>query len=152
HLYWGPFSQEVPRSVSFSAEVILPLSMLLMVFGETRARTRRLEAMQAITNSVANAQQYGNVVQCAVQQLKKSLPVRSCWFRLHEGGHLVATHAAGLSAEFLRDAGLAQITEGITKLWEQRTPQVTTWEKADSEPSDCLHSQKIRQVVVVPVV
>ena len=152
HLYWGPFSQEVPRSVSFSAEVILPLSMLLVVFGETRVRTRRLEAMQAITNGVANAQQYGNVVQCAVQQLKKGLRVRSCWFRLHEGGHLVATHAAGLSAEFLRDAGMAQITEGITKLWEQRTPQVTTWEKAESEPSDCLHTEKIRQVVVVPVV
>jgi len=152
HLYWASFTQEVPRAVSFTAEIIVPLSMLLIVFGETRARTRRLDAMQAITASVANAQQYGNVVQCAVEQLKRGLPVRSCWFRLNEGGHLVATHAAGLSAEFLRDAGFAQITESVTKLWEQRKPQVTSWEKAESEPSDCLHAAKLRQLVVVPVI
>ncbi|HYM77312.1 MAG TPA: ATP-binding protein [Candidatus Dormibacteraeota bacterium] len=152
HLVWAPFTEQVPASLSFAAEIVLPISMLLVVLGEARRRTHRLSAMQAVTNSIAAAQQYGSVVQCAVEELKRRTPVRACWFRLSEAGHLVATHASGLSSEFLRDAGFAQISEGVSKLWEQRVPQVTTWEKTDTEPSDCLHAEKIRQVVVVPVV
>ncbi len=44
--------------------------MLLVVFDQARTRTRRLLAMQAITESVASAQQYGNVVKCAVEELR----------------------------------------------------------------------------------
>ena len=85
-------------------------------------------AMQAITNSLASAQQYGNVVQSAVEELKRVTGVRAAWFRLLEGGHLVATHAAGLSSDFLRDAGFAEINDDISKLLDQPGPQVTTRE------------------------
>jgi len=152
HLSWATFTDQVPQAAWFAAEVVLSLSMLLCVMGEARSRTRRLQATQAITNSIASAQQYGNVVQCAVEELRRQIPVRCCWFRLAEGGHLVATHASGLSAEFLRDAGFAEIGEKVTKLWEQRTPLVTAWDEAETEPSDCLHTEKIRQLVIVPVI
>ena len=61
-----------------------------------------------------------------MEELQRLTKVRAAWFRLVEGGHLVATHAVGLSADFLRDAGFAEINEDISKLLAQPGPQVTT--------------------------
>ena len=152
HLPWAPFTEQVPAAALIPAEIALPITMLLLVLGEMRARTRRLQALQSVTDSIASAQQYGSVVQCAVEELRRLSGVRACWFRLVEGGHLVATHAAGLSAEFLRDAGFAQITDDVSKLWEKRAPQVEKADKAATEPAECLSVEKVRQLVIVPVV
>jgi two-component system NtrC family sensor kinase len=125
--------------------------MLLVVFDESRTRTRRLYAVQAITNSLASAQQYGNVVQSAVEELKRVTGVRATWFRLVEGGHLVATHATGLSPDFLRDAGFAEFNAEVQNLLSQSSPLVTTRDAAGSEPTECLEVEKIHQLVIVPV-
>jgi two-component system NtrC family sensor kinase len=151
HLAWSPFTDRVPAAAVLAAEVALALSMMLVVFDEARTRTRRLNAVQAITNSMVNAQQYGNVVQSAVEELKRLTGVRASWFRLLEGGHLVATHAVGLSSDFLRDAGFAEINDDIQKLLAQPGPQVTTRDAAGPEPKACLETEKIRQLVMVPV-
>ncbi len=150
HLSWSPFTDRVPASAFLSAEIALGVSMLLVVFDESRARTRRLFAVQAITNSLVSAQQYGSVVQSAIEELKRVTGVRAAWFRLLEGEHLIATHAVGLSSEFLRDAGFAAIDDEIQKLLAQPSPQVTTRE-AGLEPKECLETEKIRQLVMVPV-
>jgi two-component system NtrC family sensor kinase len=152
HLEWAPFTDGVPPAADLAVEIALGLSMLLMVLGEARARTRRLRAMQSITSSIASAQQYGAVVRRSVEELQRGVRVRAAWFRLIESGNLVATHAAGLSPDFLRDAGFAEINEAITKVLEQSTPQVTTREKASQEPKECLEHEKIHQLVTVPVV
>ncbi|HXJ89842.1 MAG TPA: ATP-binding protein [Candidatus Binatia bacterium] len=152
HLSWAPLLEQVPSAVLAALEMVLPVAMLLVILGELRAPTRRLEATHAITASIASAQQYGSVVQCAVEQIHRVSGVRACWFRLVEGGHLVATHAAGLSSEFLRDAGFAQVTDDVSKLWEKRVPKVEKSEKTVIEPTECLASEKIRQLVMVPVV
>ena len=150
HLSWSLFTDRVPSSAFLAVEIALGLSMLLRVFDESRTRTRRLYAMQAVTKSMASAQQYGNVVQSAVEELKRLTGVRAAWFRLLEGGHLVATHAVGLSPEFLRDAGFAEINDDLQKLLAQPGPQVTTRDAAGPEPSACLRTEKIRQLVMIP--
>ena len=152
HLSWTALTEQVPAAALISLEIALPISMLLVVLGEMRARNRRLQAMHAITNSIASAQQHGSVVQCAVEEIRKAAAVKACWFRLVEGGHLVATHAAGLSGEFLRDAGFAQINDDVSKLWEKRAPKIENAENAATEPSESLASEKIRQFAIVPVV
>jgi len=152
HLSWPPFTDRVPAGASLAAVIALGVSMLLIVADEARARTRRLRAVQAITASMASAQQYGNVVQSAVEELRRLTGVRAAWFRLIEGGHLVATHAVGLSSDFLRDAGFAQIDEDLQKLLAQPGPHVTTREAAAPEPELCLEAEKIHQLVMVPVV
>jgi PAS domain S-box-containing protein len=150
HLSWPPFTDRVPASAFLSAEMALGVSMLLVVFDESRSRTRRLYAVQAMTNSLVSAQQYGSVVQSAIEELKRATGVRAAWFRLLEGEHLIATHAVGLSSEFLRDAGFAAMSDEIQKLLAQPSPQVTTRE-AGLEPKECLATEKIRQLVMVPV-
>ncbi len=152
HLHWALVDEQIPVGWFVAAEIILPIAMLLVVLGEMRGRTRRLQAIQAVSESIATAQQYGSVVQCAVEQIQKVCGVRACWFRLVEGGHLVATHAAGLSPEFLRDAGFAAIGDEVSKLWEKRTPVVEQAAKASIEPTECLATEKIRQLVILPVV
>ncbi len=152
HLSWPSFSDRVPAAAYLAAEITLALSMLLVVLDEARTRTRRLQAMQNITKSIASAQQYGNVVQSAVEELRPMIGVRAAWFRLLEGGQLVATHAAGLSPEFLRDAGFVQITENVSKLWEQQEPQVTKRDTPGLESPEALKGERIRQLVTVPVI
>ena len=152
HLTWSPFTVQIPAAASLGIEITLGISMLLIVFDQARARTRRLLALQAITNSMASAQQYGSIVQCAVDELKRVMRVRSVWFRLMESGHLIATHASGLSNDFLRDAGFAEINENVSKLWEKRETQVTKSDKTATESTECLNSAKIRQAVTVSVI
>jgi len=152
HLSWAPLTGQLPPGVWLATEIALPITMLLVVLGEMGARTRRLQAIHAVNASMAAAQQYGSVVQCAVEQIQSVCGVRACWFRLVEGGHLVATHAAGLSAEFLRDAGFAPISEEVSKLWEKRIPIIERAAKAGIEPTECLATEKIRQLVITPVV
>jgi PAS domain S-box-containing protein len=151
HLPWSPFTDFFSPGLILAAQFTLAGSMLLIVFSQARRRSQRLLAMQALTAAVANAQQYGNVVQVAVQQLKHTLPVRAAWFRLIEGNQLVATHAAGVSADFLRDAGLAEISEEITHLLEQSEARISKRDAASPEDMDLLHGEKIWQVVTVPV-
>jgi PAS domain S-box-containing protein len=151
HLSWSPFTDSVPPAAFLAAEIALGVSLLLVVFDELRARTRRLYAVQAITTSLVSAQQYGNVVQSAVEELKRVTGVRATWFRLLEGGHLVATHAVGLSPDFLRDAGFAEINDDIQQLLAQPGPQITTRDAAGAEPKACLKAEKLRQLVMVPI-
>jgi PAS domain S-box-containing protein len=152
HLQWQPFLDRIPSAAFLSAEIALGTSMLLVVFDEARTQSRRLRAVQAITASIATAQQYGNVVQSAVDELQRVSGVRATWFRLLESGQLVATHAAGLSSDFLRDAGFAQVNEDIAKLIAQPGALVTTRNAPGPEPKECLANENIRQLIMVPVV
>lgn len=152
HLSWPPLTDRVPNAAFLAAEIALGLSMLLVVLDQTRQRTRRLSALQALTNSMSGAQQYGNVVQPALEQLQHVLRVRATWFRLLDAGHLVATHAAGLSAEFLRDAGMVPMSEDLTKLLEKPDPRVASRNAADPEAGLILEAEKIQQVILVPVI
>jgi PAS domain S-box-containing protein len=152
HLSWSPFTDRIPAAAFLAADIALALSMLLLVLDEARTRMRNLYAVQAITASMATAQQYGNVVQSAVEELQRLTRTKAAWFRLIEGEHLVATHAVGLSSDFLRDAGFAELNDETQKLFALAAPQVTTREAAGPEPEACLAAEKIRQLVMLPVV
>ena len=151
HLAWAGLTDRVPAAAFVATEVALGISMLLVIFGESRARTARLLSMQAITHSMACAQQYGNVVQSAIEELQRVTGSRSAWFRLLEGGQLVATHAVGLSADFLRDAGFATLNDEFSQFLAAGAPQVIKAEAATSEQADALALEKLNQLVLVPV-
>ena len=152
HLAWGPLTDRVPVSAFFAAELALGVSMLLVVIDQARTRAKRLAVVQVLTGNIVSAQQYGNMVQSAVEELQKLTKVRAVWFRLLEGGQLVATHAVGVSPDFLRDAGFAAVTEDLSKLLEKPEPRVTNRDEASPENELCLEAEKIRQVVMLPVV
>jgi two-component system NtrC family sensor kinase len=152
HLSWPPFTDRIPFAAFVAAEIALGLSMLLVVFDQARSRAQRLAVVQALTGNIVTAQQYGNMVQSAVEELQRLTKVRACWFRLLEGGHLIATHAVGVSPDFLRDAGFADVSEDLSRLLEKPEPRVTKRDAAGPETIESLETEKIRQVVMLPVV
>jgi PAS domain S-box-containing protein len=150
HLSWPSFDL-IPAEVSLAFEIALGTGMLLVALDHARARARRLEAMQNITESISGAQQYGSVVQSAVDELRRLTRVRAVWFRLVESGSLVATHSSGLSSDFLRDSGMIPSNEKISKLLEQPAANVCK-RGVSEEPQDALEIEKIHHLVAVPVI
>ena len=152
HLSWPPFTDRIPATAALAAEIALGTSMILVVLVESRRRTERLVAMQALTQSITGAQQYGNVVEPGLEKLQRAAHVRAAWFRLLEGGQLVATHAIGVTGDFLRDAGTAELSDDLSKLFEQTDARIARADKATPEIPDLLRAEKISQVVTLPVV
>jgi len=152
HLAWTPFTGGATGVALQATEVALGLGMLLLVLGEARTRTRRLLTLQALANSMAGSPSYGSLVQSALEELQRINRLRAAWFRLLDGGHLVATHAVGLSADFLRNTSFAPLTEELSKLFQEAEPQVSSRDATTPEESLLLEAEKIRQLVMVPVV
>src|SRR6266851_5521295 len=151
HLDWDPFTTGLPGGLFLAADLTLGLSALLVVFEEARARTRRLRVIHALTHNIACAQQYGPMLQTALQELQKSGTWKAAWVRLWEGGHMVANHAVGVSTEFLRDAGLVETGEPLQEILEKRQARVVDIDEADPENPAVLKAEGLRQVVMVPM-
>lgn len=151
HLDWPPFTTGLPGGLFLAADLTLGLSVLLVVFEEARARTRRLRVIHALTHNIACAQQYGPMLQTALQELQKSGMWKAAWVRLLEGGHMVANHAVGVSPEFLRDAGLVETGERWQEILEKRQASVVDIDAADPENPAVLKAEGLRQIVMVPM-
>ena len=152
HLDWPPFTDQIPAGIGVTGDVLLGLSMLLIAFGETRARDQRLKVLRALTESIVLAQQQGGMMEDSLGELQRLTKSKAAWFRLIEGGHLVATHAVGVSADFLREAGFAELTETVSQMLERCRPVVAEASEASAEDAGLLSSEKLRYVVMVPVV
>ncbi len=151
HLSWAPFTSELPAKIFVMADVLLGLSMLLLAFGEAGARNRRLKVLQALTESIVLSQQQGGMMEVALDELKKLTRSKAAWFRLIEGGSLVATHAVGVSQDFLREAGCAEITETVSQILERGEPVKAHRTKAGTEDAGLLKAEKVQSVLMVPV-
>jgi PAS domain S-box-containing protein len=151
HLSWRLFTSEIPARNFVTPDVLLGLSMLLVVFGEARARGRRLRVLQALTESIVLAQQQGGMMEDALGELRELTRSEAAWFRLIEGGDLVATHAVGVSPDFLRDAGCAELTESVSQMLERGKPVKAHGSGASPENAGLLKSEKLDSLVMVPV-
>jgi len=152
YLSWPPFTSQIPAAPLVIADVLLGSSMLLIVFREARARAQRLSVMRALTESIVLAQQQGGMMDIALEELKRLTGSKAAWFRMIEGGHLVATHAVGVSPDFLREAGIAELNETISQLVQRGKPQIAGRDGASAENSALLKAEKIQRLVMVPVV
>ena len=151
HLSWAPFTNQIPRGIVAAADGLLGLSMLLIVFGEARARGQRLKVLRALTESIVLAQQQGGMMEASLGELQRLTRSKAAWFRLIEGGHLVATHAVGVSADFLREAGFAQLTDSVSQMLERARAVTADGAGASPEDAGLLQDEKLRYVVMVPV-
>jgi PAS domain S-box-containing protein len=151
HLNWPPFTNEIPAGFVVAADVLLGLGMLIIVFGEARARDRRLNVLRALTESIVLAQQQGGMMEDSLGELQRLTKSKAAWFRLIEGGHLVATHAVGVSTDFLREAGFAPLSDTVSQMLERGRPVTAKASEAGPEDAGLLESEKLRYVTMVPV-
>ncbi len=151
HLSWPPFTSAVPAGMFATADVLLGLSMVVVMFGEARARGRRLKVMRALTESIVLAQQQGGMMEVALEELRRLTKSKAAWFRLIEGGSLVATHAVGVSQDFLREASFAELTDSVSQMLERGKPVKAHRSGPGPEDAGLLKAEKLQYVVMLPV-
>jgi PAS domain S-box-containing protein len=152
HLRWPVLESDIPAGVLTTAEVLLGLGMLLVVMQEAQARSRRLNVLRDLTSSIVGAQQQGGMMETVLQDLQQLTKSKAAWFRLVDGGHLVATHAVGVSSDFLREAGFVELTDSVSQILHVGKPLVAKVDAASPESVDFLRAEKLRHLALVPVV
>ncbi len=151
HLNWAPLNPYYPPNISILADVVLGISMLFIVFDEYRARTRRLAVINSLTTSIARAQQYGPMMQTALEELKNLMGVHATWFRLLEDGNLVIVQQIGLSQEFLREGSSLPITKTLAHALGEGTPVVFKTETIEDDIREQFKQEGFKSIVLVPV-
>src|SRR5579863_2681235 len=149
HVTWHPFTDQVPTATFAALDALLGVSILLVLFADARSQARRLAALQSVTSNFVKAQQQGEMMQAVLEELRQLTRSNAAWFRLIEGGHMVATQAVGVSQDFVREAGMVPLTESISQILEQGTPWAAQKrnDETNLEDAELLKSEKLRHLM-----
>ena len=151
HLNWPALTAMIPAGAFVASDTLLGVSMLLVVFREARARAQRLIVLRALTESIVQAQQQGGMLDKALESLRQLTRSKAAWFRLIESGHLVATHAVGVSSEFLREVAIAELSPSVSQMLDRGKPETARSTSAGPEDQSLLKSESIHYLTTVPV-
>jgi PAS domain S-box-containing protein len=91
------------QSADVVIETLLGLSLLIIVLEDSKAKGRRLEVLNRITDAIAKAQECEPMIMAAMLELKDLLGAQAVWFRLLEGDVLRLQHSVGVSERFLQE-------------------------------------------------
>ncbi|HMC73721.1 MAG TPA: GAF domain-containing protein, partial [Terriglobales bacterium] len=141
----------VPAGVGLLSDLLLGVSMLLVVFDDSRARTRRLAVVNALTSSIARASQSGPMLLTALEELKQLINARAAWFRLQEDNRMVIAQQIGLSAEFVLARNSIALDDTLRTVIGDTKPTIVSAKTADGEMKDALKQEKFHHVLMVPV-
>jgi len=151
HLEWAPLNVLMPPSLGMMADLILGMSMLLVVFDDSKMRTRRLAVINALTTTITRSQQHGPMMATALEELKGLMRAKAAWFRLLEGDNLVIAQQIGLSPEFLRDRSLIPIDKTVEEVLRDGMPTVIKTAAAPDTMRPYFKEERFNHVVMVPV-
>ena len=102
HLDSPAFNSHLPTDAGLFFDLTLGLGMLLVVFDESRLKTRRLIALNALSTGITRTGQNESSAD-ALQNLRDLTDADAVWFRTTDGHRMPVLQQAGLSADFLRD-------------------------------------------------
>src|SRR6266550_2543894 len=151
HLDWAPVNVYLPPGLAPTADLIFSLGILLIVFDESKGRTRRLRAINTVMTSIAGAQQHGPMMVTALHQLKRLMRANAAWIYLLDGDDLLIAQQIGLSQEFVDDHDSSAIDEGLRPVLREGKPTVIKTSAAGESMRAFLESERFHHVVVVPV-
>src|SRR5271170_6581292 len=151
HLDWAPENVHLPPGFSLAVDLLLGLSMLLMVFDDSRMHTRRLGVLNALTTTITRSQQHGPMTETALGELKNLMGTQAAWFRLLESERLVLTSQIGLSQEYLRDRFSIPIDDSTKAMLAETVPMVIETSSADDSARPHLKRERFHHVVTLPV-
>ena len=151
HLDWAPLNIHLPPGFSLAVDLLLGLSMLLMVFDDSRMRTRRLGVLNALTTTITRSQQHGPMTETALGEFKTLMGAQAAWFRLLEGDKLVLTTQIGLSPDYVRDRFSVPLDESTNAMLAETVPMVIETSSADDSARPHLKRERFHHVVTLPV-
>jgi len=151
HLDWSPVSAHLPPGSSLVPDLLMGVSMLLIVFDDSRARTRRLGVVNALTTSIARATQSGPMLLTALEELKKLMKARAGWFRLQEDDRMVLAQHIGVSADFARERHSIVLDDKLQQVIQGGKASIFNVKQTSAEVRESLQREKLQHVVMVPV-
>ncbi|MFZ0801853.1 MAG: GAF domain-containing protein [Terriglobales bacterium] len=151
HLDWDPFSVYLPPGFGLVTDLLFGASLLMVVLDDSRLRTRRLGVVNALTNSISRAQQYGPMMVTALEELKRLMHAKAAWFRLFEGDQMVIVQQIGLSQDFLRDRGVVPTDDKFERTLSGGAALVVRTSASDDYVRPSLKKEGFEHCVLVPV-
>jgi PAS domain S-box-containing protein len=131
---------------------LLGLSMLVLVLDESRTRTRRLDVVNGVINSMASADDENVVMLVALQNLKRLMSSTSAWFRLVSGDTLEMRAHVGLSDNFLRTRWRIPAGDQFGKMMvESGRPIILNRRNTDGDLRQSIDDERLDHIVVIPV-
>ena len=151
NLNWPPYTSHIPNEGYLLAEVLFGASMIVLVLDDSRVRTRRLEVLNELTGTISRAQNHGPMMQAALEKLKAVTGAKAAWFALMEAGQLTPTQHVGLSGDFLRAIGLAEMDETLGRVFEESRVAVLRPADVPEEMRTQIRKQGVGHLVMLPV-
>src|ERR1051325_7162380 len=151
HLDWAPLSSHLPFGFNVMADMLLGLSMLLVVFDDSRTRTRRLGVINALTSSISRSQQHEPMMATALEELKKLMNARAAWFRIIDGEKLVMTQQIGLSQEFADFRNAVPMDDKFENTLSGTAPILVKTNTADDSVRPYLKRERFNHIIMIPV-
>jgi PAS domain S-box-containing protein len=151
HLDWAPFTNHLPFGFNLMADMLLGLSMLLVVFDDSRMRTRRLGVINALTSSISRSQQHEPMMATALEELSKLMSARAAWFRILDGEKLVMTQQIGLSTEFADFRNAVPLDDKFEATLSGTAPILVKTSSADDSVRPYLKRERFNHIIMLPV-
>jgi PAS domain S-box-containing protein len=151
HFQGGWFDHHFLPALDLPIDVLLGVSMLMVVFDESRLRTLRLGVVNSLATAIAQAQDANSMLLVALQELKQLMKARAAWFRVLEGERMVITEHVGLSLEFLKSHRFREMDEVLTQILHTGEPFVHRMHETDASTAQALRQQGFEHLLLVPV-
>ncbi len=151
HLDWAPVTVHLPPDFSLAADLVFGFSMVLVVFDESKMRTRRLGVLNSLTTTITRSQQYGPMMETALGELKNLMGAKAAWFRLLEGETLVLAQQIGLSSDFVRDRGSVPVDDTLREIFSGNVPKVLNTKQTSEFMQPYLAKERLDHIVTLPV-
>ncbi len=151
HLPWARIALPVPAGWWAAADALLGISMLLLVFQEAKGRAQRLRVMSALTEGIVLAQQQSGIMDTALGELRRVTRCKAAWFRSIDGSQLTVSHALGVPQDFIREAGIAELSAAASQLLERGRSQWVGKLDPAPETESAVRRAKVDGLLIVPV-
>ncbi|HET7441412.1 MAG TPA: GAF domain-containing protein [Terriglobales bacterium] len=151
HLDWAPLNAYIPPGISMMADLLFGLSVLLVALDDSRLRTERLRVVNALTTSIARAQQHAPMMQTALEELKRLMRVKAAWLRVVEGEKMVIAQHIGISPDFVKATGFLNVNATQQQLMQEGRPVVMKTADADEAVRESLQQEGFHHIVIAPV-
>jgi len=152
HMDQDTTSPHFLAGIDMVIELLLGLSMLVIVLDDSKQRTDRLGAVNAISGAMAGAQEHGSMVLTALEQLKKLTGARAAWFRILDGNKLVLTSHVGLSEKFIRERSAMDVRSADgARVARQGVPAILRAATMEEDNRRLMREEGFDHILLVPI-
>ena len=138
-------------AVDLPLDLLLGVSMLMLVFDESRLRALRLGVVHALATATAQAQDANSMLLAALQELKRLMRARAAWFRALEGDQIILTQHVGLGMEFLKTHRSRHVDETLARILHAGEPFVLRARDTEASTAASLRREGFEHLLLVPV-